>query len=345
MTKYNVIVIGAGPSGATAAYHLARGGAETLLIDSKKLPRFKACGGGVSKKLVDSLPVDVSCAVKGATFGIKLFNSNLTDPAEVRLKSPILMMDRALFDHQLVKAAEGAGTDVLDANRALHIQELDTGIELETEKGSFSCDHIILADGVNDPVGRKLGFRKNETIFALELELPNFPADPSSTYWGRMPINQGFAWVFPKQDRASVGILGMDSGAKLKEELHNWIKLWGYQGEIGQIHGHPIPLIDFTKTLQSDRALLVGDAAGLADPLTGEGIKFAIMSGRIAAETILSGQVPSYSRRIALEIYPYFAFSSMFRFFVYRWTDFFYKHGVANPLVQQAIVQIFDQVK
>ncbi len=343
--RYNTIVVGAGPSGSTAAYHLAKRRKKVLLLEAQKLPRFKACGGGVSQKLVDSLPVDVSAAVRGKTTSIRFFNDNRTDPVDVQLTNPILMMDRAIFDHQLVKAAEGVGAEVLDSSRVIGVREQDFSVTVKTEQGEFVAKHLILADGVHDPVGRKLGFSKNRFISAMEFELPNFPADQSFTYWGLMPVKKGFAWVFPRQDFASVGILGMDSGPRLREELDNWLELWGYEAEPGQIHGHPIPLVDFTRAIQTKNIFLVGDAAGLADPLTGEGIKFAIMSGRFAAEAILSGRPSSYSWKVRTNIYPYFVPTSLFRLFVYRWTDFVYKHGVTNPLVQKLIVETFDRVK
>jgi len=345
--RYNTIIVGAGPSGSTAAYYLAQKKKSTLLLEAKKLPRFKACGGGVSQNLVDSLPVgvDVSSAIRGTTNSVRFYDFELTNPVDVRLKDPILMTDRSQFDMLLVQAAVDKGAQLKEEVTVKYVFFDGNKYNVMTSAGRFEADHVIAADGVFSKLAQDMGLiEKPKVIFAVEAEVKGLNANPSATHWGRVNIDEGYAWVFPGEGCSSIGVLGMGKGDKLRAALDEWINLWGFKGEVGKIHGHPIPLIDYTRRLQLDRFFTVGDAAGLADSLTGEGIKFAIMSGRFAAEAILSGRPSSYSWKVRTNIYPYFAFGSVFRPIVWRWTDFIYKHGITNPFVQYVIKQAFDRV-
>jgi geranylgeranyl reductase family protein len=344
MNKYDAIVIGAGPGGSTAAYHLAKAGVRTLLLEKAKLPRFKACGGGISALLAETLPVDISSSIRATTNFIQFTYYGNADPVQVQLNCPLYLVNRPDFDDQLAQAAANSGAQLLEECSVSDVRKSLAEYAVQTDKGYFYADYVIAADGVHSAISRKLGFPKPRTIFALEAELPDFPANLGKTYWGLAPVNRGFAWVFPKSDLASVGILGEDTGRRLKEELKKWIDFWGYKGDIGQLHGHPIPLIDFSRPVQSGNFLTIGDAAGLADPLTGEGIKFAILSARLAAAAIIDKDPNDYSAKVLKQIYPKLVFSRLFKEYVYAFPKIAYLMGVKNPIVQQMIIRIFDSI-
>ena len=337
---YDAIVVGAGPAGAASAYYLAQAGLKVLLLEKNKLPRFKPCGGGISQKFLAGLPVDLSRAVKGRVTRIRyLFNNS--DPFEAGLDFELAVVDRREFDHALALAASAAGAELIDDLPANGIDQRDGRVRVLTEKGAFEARYLVGADGVYTKIGAWSGLVKRRRIgAALEVELSGLRHDHLAQIgFGR--VNEGYSWSFPKAGHYSVGIGGR-RGANLKCELDAWLDCLGYRGERNfKVHGHALPAAVIAATLHKGNILLVGDAAGLVNPLTGEGIRYAIQSGRIAAEAIAANQVEDYSRHIYKQIGYDLRFSYLIKNVFHAWPRFCYRYMVKNASASRTLSLAF----
>ncbi len=337
---YDAIVVGAGPAGAAAAYYLAKAGLKVLLLEKHKLPRFKPCGGGISQKFLASLPVDLSGSVKGRVTRIRyLFNNS--DPFETEMNFELAMVKRADFDRTLAEGAVAAGAELIDDLPVNGIDVRDGRIRVLTEKGAFESRYLVGADGVYTKIGEWSGLvRRRRSGAALEVELTGLHHDEVAQIgFGR--VNEGYSWSFPRSDHYSVGIGGR-RGGQLRRELDSWLDCLGYRGERNfKVHGHALPEALIAACLHKDNILLVGDAAGLVNPLTGEGIRYAIQSGKIAAEAIAEGRVDDYSRRIYKQIGYDLRFSYFIRSFFHAWPRFCYRYLVKNHAASRSLSLAF----
>jgi geranylgeranyl reductase family protein len=337
---YDVIVVGAGPAGATSAYELAGSGLKVLLLEKNSLPRFKPCGGGISLKFLASLPFDFSRAIKGYVSRLRYFYDN-GDPFEAEMDSRLAMVNRRDFDLTITSAAAAAGAEVLDGLEVSGIEEQADGIKIMTPRGAFKTKYLIGADGVYTKVGAWSGLvRKRRIGSALEVELTGLDhAQTALIGFGR--AQQGYSWSFPKADRYSVGIGGRHGG-NLRSELDRWLDCLGYRGDRQfKIYGHALPEAVVGARLQRNGIILAGDAAGLVNPLTGEGIRYAIQSGRIAASAIVSGQVGGYSRSIYEQIGSDLRVSYFIRTLFNAWPRFCYRYGVKNAAASRELAKAF----
>jgi len=295
--SYDAVVVGGGPAGATAAFHLASAGLRTAILEKEEPPRYKTCGGGVAHRAVERLPADISPAVEGVFRGAdcNLLDAGLHFPA--RRAGPVLYMTmRADLDQLLLEAAAGAGAEVVPRCRVTGVEEERGAVELSTTAGALSAGFLVGADGVHGDVARLAGFPDGRLLApALEYELrvsagvleafqvPRFD-------FGSVP--HGYAWVFPKRAHLSAGVVSMRRGpVNLHRCLLRYLEEVGVAGvESVERHGHLIPVRPRRGALARGRVLLAGDAAGLADPVTAEGITFAAWSGRLAAGAVISGE-------------------------------------------------------
>jgi geranylgeranyl reductase family protein len=313
--QYDVIVVGTGPAGATAAYGLARAGLRTLLLEKARLPRYKTCGGGITHKSVVALPFSVEPVIERTLRRVD-FSWRTTKPFVVESDEPLVyMVQRSRFDSYLTEQAVGAGATLMDETT---VQSLDVGdheVNICTSRGSFTADYVIGADGATGRVAKSIGLMPDRwALAALETE---FEVEPSTMdHWrdklgldlGELPATYG--WVFPKGDHLSVGVGGLpripDYGKRLKQydTKHTAARVPGVKREI-RTHGYLLPCRLPGAPVQKGRVLLVGDAAGLVEAFTGEGIYWAIRSGQIAAASIAKGQsVPDYQRQLDIALMP-----------------------------------------
>lgn len=359
-SKYDVIVCGAGPAGACAAYETASRGLRTLLIEKRTLPRYKTCGGGVPLTIGDELRDLVPDAFVEATvthlrhtwnFGDAHLAPLNPDPAEPPMS--LWMVQRSVFDNALTERAARAGADVRDGLAVRSAEpEGDTRVRLVTASGEmYSATHLVGADGANGIVARMADLRKTRMLaIALEAEIPHV--------WGRgheslrpevahleYAVKQGYGWVFPKANHLSVGAgtfgrrTAEGRGETSKEELANWIV--GYLSALGvpcpkeqiEFHGHPLPIWGGREPVEAwnGRVLLAGDAAGLVNPLFGDGISYACRSGALAGRAIADGQAASWTSLLAQEFGAgHDAALSLAKFF-YQFPTVCYKMGVKHP--------------
>ena len=361
---YDVVVVGAGPGGATAARFCAQAGLKTLLVEKERLPRYKPCGGCLSTKTVHLLGLDLSPVLENTIYRVK-FTYCLKEPFSIESKEPIaflVMRDR--FDHFLVKKALERGAQILEGERVEGVEERRNGIEVALANGKrFRCEYLIGADGAGSIVAKSLFLlpqKGDGKGIGLEMEIPfesavNFPKEDFHHVhleFGRTP--SGYGWIFPKREGLSVGIGGMfiDLGkTNLHQCLINFLNGLSYikKGETGKVTGHPLyPFYDEGQRVSQGRALLVGDAGCLIDPLTGEGIYYAIRSGILAADAILQskeqGILPSdlYQAAVRLSIFENLKWALLFARFVNRFNKLSYQTLKHYPELGNLYLQVLD---
>ncbi len=335
-TRYDVIVIGAGPGGATAAAELARNGLTTLMVERKPLPRHKACGGGLPMAVGDLIP-EIPAGVVEATVTWMRHTWNFQDAVLFPVNNPDSMPDITLwmvrrdrFDEHLAQRAINFGAELADGLHIRHIEAEGGRFRLVGENGwSATADYVVGADGANGITASSFGLRQKRQIgIAMEGELsynwdradhPDLRPEVLHLEYGR--VKHGYAWIFPKGDHLNVGAGRMRSttasssrtnleeahplGDQFKAVVEDYLNSLGIEGREGiRFYAHPLPIWNGPEPLEAadGHVLLVGDAAGLVDPLFGDGILNAIRSGFIAARLILNGSAAQYTQQIQREI-------------------------------------------
>jgi geranylgeranyl reductase family protein len=287
---------------------LACAGVSTAVFDKAHLPRYKTCGGGIlfrAAKLLQDF--NWRHAIERQACQVQL---NLLDGHKSFIVSrslPLVSMTmRDTFDHALVQDAANAGAMVYDKCAALQITEHGSHVDVQTERGAVRAQFIIGADGVRSMVAKAGGWPAlRRVIPALEWEVRVSPEDFARfSVMPRFDFDlpaHGYAWVFPKRDHLSIGVLTTrpDRG-NLNSDCTAYLERLGIKNTVDiQRHGYAIPLRPRPTGCARGRLLLTGDAAGLADPVTAEGITHAIASGQMAASAIVAGKSsPPAVRRI-----------------------------------------------
>jgi geranylgeranyl reductase family protein len=305
--RFDVLVVGAGPAGSATAIHLARGGARVLLADRAAFPRDKPCGGGVTGRALRQAPCDITPVVERTvhTFELRLhhrrsFRRTSTEPL-------ILMTQRRRLDAHLAEQAAAVGAIFRDNAR---VEQIEIGASCVTANVGgmpVTADYLVGADGANGIVARAAGLEAGIVRgIALEGNVPWQLLD-QDRYASTAVIevgapSGGYGWLFPKGDHANLGVGGWaGEGPHLREHLARLARAFSVDpGAITDAHGHRLPMRRVgASTPAGDRVLLVGDAAGLVDPLSGDGIYEAFASARLAAEAILAHGPTRYAETLA----------------------------------------------
>lgn len=312
---WDAVVIGAGPAGATAARRLSNAGASTLLLEKQALPRYKACGGGVPARtlqLLDDLNIAPVSEGHVDTIDISRFGQHQFRKTSDRPLAWMVMRDR--FDQHLTDLASDSGVTVRDSSPVQDISEASGRYELETPSGSVRARHIIAADGATGPTARWLNIDSAPTrsaAYEVEVAAPRTALDhwhqAANVDVGYRPW--GYGWVFPKNGKLSVGVVTAPKrGRSIRKQTDRYLSRLGLaDAKVIKVQGHPIRYRRSTREpVAKDRALLLGDAASLADEFTAEGIAYAVHSANLAAEAVLTADDPAanYTRSINREIQP-----------------------------------------
>src|SRR4030067_2234021 len=312
---YDCIIIGLGPAGSSAAYYLAKRGLAVLALDKERFPRHKPCGGCVSYKAEPLLPPDFKSIVNNSVNGA-VFSYKGKKKAEFRgSNGPVgYMVSREVCDAYQAKKAEEAGAKIKEGERLLDIADSQNGVIVFSSKGRYKGRYLIGADGANSSAAKRLGLAKERRLFiTINAEIKTGSADDFSDLVeidiGAIPY--GYGWVFPKNGSLDIGI------ASIKNESFNprkyffeFIKKRPYlkNVKIEKEYAFRLPTNPENSPLNiiGKSTMLAGDAAGLTDPLVGEGIYYALKSGRFAGEAVISlfnkdSDISNYKERISKE--------------------------------------------
>jgi len=299
--NYDVVIVGAGPSGSTLARLLASSGFSILLLEKEKFPRLKPCGGLISARALLELDFKVDEVTKEIYRKAKIFRPQ-GDFFELESHSPIAIgVSRAEFDNFLVEKAVGEGACFEDAQMVRRISVTSEKAEIVTSKGLEVASKIAVgADGVNGIVARiariRGSWQPSEVATGLVSEIKlgretvrEICPDPVVEFHfgiGRT----GYGWIFPKGEDLNIGVGGLLSEQKNTRELFNsFIQSSPRLRCLSRfcLRSHLLPIGGIDRHICADRTLLIGDAGGFVDPLSGEGIFYAILSAKEASRIII----------------------------------------------------------
>ena len=298
MKHFDVAIIGSGPSGASAAFHLAKKGLKTIIIEKEKLPRYKTCGGGFVFRGRNSLPFDISEIVEREFFTVDVYLGNSLHFKTERNEPTITMIMRDAFDNLLVEKAKELGVTLLEGNKLKSLEKNKDIIKLTTNQNEITANFIIAADGALSTTAKLAGWKEDtrKLIPALEYEVKvpekDFNRLKDIVRFDMDAIPYGYAWNFPKKNHLSIGVASTKrTKINLKDYYQNYLNTLNITTILEEKqHGFQIPISPRKDGFVQNRTFLIGDAAGFADPITAEGISNAIYSGLLAAEAISESQ-------------------------------------------------------
>ncbi|GAA3619358.1 geranylgeranyl reductase family protein [Kineosporia mesophila] len=295
---YDVVVVGAGPAGSSAAAAAARMGARTLIVDRAQFPRYKTCGGGligVSLAELAGFDVPVKQEIRRASFtadGEKAAGRS----SRGRLLS---LVDRSEFDAALLEHAVSLGAQVRSGVTVTAVTQDIDGALLSTSVGPIRARYVVGADGSASRIARHVGVTLGQVDLGLEYEL-RATEEHTRAWAGRIhmdwgPIPGSYGWVFPKGDTITVGVIARrGTSDEARSYLKDFVRKQGLDdAEVIHESGHLTRCRTTDSPLGQGRVLVAGDAAGLLEPWTREGISFALRSGRIAGECAAKAAGPT----------------------------------------------------
>jgi len=293
--SFDVVVIGGGPAGAAAAFTAAQSGLRTVVVDKSVFPRDKLCGGLFSGRartcFTDAFGADIDESIFQETSQVEFWYrreciGQLSDVP------PLFLTMRRDLDVGMLRRALAVGAVDLTGHRIAEIDLVKKQVTLGSGR-ILGWQVLIGADGVNSQVARSLfgSAYRTETIgFALEIEAP--PPQPGKGAPVRIDFaaaDGGYGWSFPKSRSTTIGIGGpFADNPDMRARMSEYLALFDLTPGQFALKGHFIPCGDFRKSPGRGAVLLCGDAAGLVDPVTGEGIAYAIQSGQFAGQSAIA---------------------------------------------------------
>jgi geranylgeranyl reductase family protein len=314
---YDVIVAGAGPAGSTAARECAARGLSVALVDRAAFPRDKPCGGGVLVRAARLLPFSIGPVVERTAYGVR-FSLRQRRAFSRRCSEPLAYQtQRSRFDTCLLDQAVQAGVRFFPRSPVEGVERREDAISVRAGGASFEGRALVVADGANGVAARLAGVVVRRRVgIAYEANVPI--SDDSGSSWSDMigldlgAPPGGYGWLFPRGDHVNVGVGGWPSEARtFRRRLEGLARVWRLNpARFCSEQGFALPVRSPSGPLVHGNVLLVGDAAGLLDPLTGEGIYAAIYSAQTAARHLDSyvrgraSDLEGYRRDLSAELLP-----------------------------------------
>jgi flavin-dependent dehydrogenase len=307
-SRHLIAIVGGGPAGALAASRLAAAGRDVSVFD-EKLAWEKPCGGGLTWKALQQYPF----LAEAGTLSKSVEHCELISPSgqrvRLRLQYPVAIFSRLALNGLILDRARSAGANVY-RERVTSIAGSAGDWRLSTPHGAHRASYLVIAAGARNP-------------FRRQFVPPISPDDLMATAGYFIPLHtslmqiqfltgiSGYIWVFPRPDHVSAGIagkMGETSTHTLRHTLEQWLDHNGFSREGATFYSHILPSLR-AQTMEAlqvsgDGWSLVGDSAGLVDPITGEGLSYALRSAELCAEALVAGQPQDYKQRLEEEVLP-----------------------------------------
>lgn len=355
----DAVIVGAGPAGSMTAYRLATAGLHVLLLDAAWFPRWKTCGGGITARAARLLPTEArdsfETELTGLRFSLRLGNA-VTRHAEAPL---IYGVRRCRFDARLVELAIEAGAIFRDGS-ALNGFEVDqTGVRVAAEQDVVRASVLVGADGANSRISRHLNSpRAFSHGGGLATEIPLDRIDPRLlddriALLDAGSLTRGYGWAFPKGPSVNVGVGGLDASIRhLRPYFNRLISPGGLVlikpgGPLAPA-GYRLPTLTSETRLTGERLLLVGDAAGLIEPFTGDGISYALASAKMAADAIVQAfetgawEFPGYAHRVRTDLADDFGHARSLASWFYAWPGLLHRMIPTQDHLWRGLCEVID---
>lgn len=357
-----VVVVGAGAAGATAAFHLAQRGKQVLLLDKGPFPRSKPCGGGMAASMQGLFPFDLRPAVDAVIEQVR-FTWCLGDPVTAVLPgdAPFWIVRRSVLDAYLVEQARAAGAVFQSGVAVQAMQRCGDHWQLQAiaaggEPLQLEARAVVVADGSGSQLAGRHGLGSSRPRFAdtVSVEVDCEVGEPSTARFEFGLVRHGFCWTFPRQGGYSIGVgtfIGRDQ-ADANAVLGQLLPSLGLSSDAGVRRAGQLRIWDGHHPLHGrgeNRGLVVvGDAGSLCDPFLAEGLRPALISGCHAAEAVAQwldgegGALAGYSNRMRLEWGDSMAWGKRMAQVFYRVPRVGYQLGIKRPTAPQRIAQILS---
>ncbi|WP_292371887.1 geranylgeranyl reductase family protein [Methanosarcina sp. UBA411] len=342
---YDLIIVGGGPSGASAGRTAGKRGLLTLLIEKENFPRYKPCGGALSSyglscldfKIPESVIERNISKVRVHFRGRFVEGTKETDLA--------VLISRKIFDTFLLEKARETGIEVHTGEKVLDLIEKEDWVEVRTTDNTYLGRFVLISEGSGGTLKYRVRPRDKKTEYGLGLvsEIPDKDETIRSRFPGTINVHFGIAqggygWIFPHAGYYSAGIVGTAQYlGHPKKVLLDFLEENGLSGDF-PVRSHIIPKGGIKGKTLSSRLLLSGDAAGFVDAFTGEGISYAIRSGQLAAETVANlvmyslklSSLKAYESACRQEFGSYLASSLKMEKIMHRFPEISFKLAVSN---------------
>ena len=363
--NFDVIISGAGPSGSLLGYLLSKKNINTLILEKEVFPRYKVCAGGIQWKALQLLPYDIKEITEKKIYGI-YFSRKLKDIFYKKYSEPLIYtFERTKLDDFMAKKAIDCGCSINFAEKVSNFEISKNEVKVFTKKNIYFSKILVAADGAGSIVYKKLNKDTSlQKIIGYEIEMPltpesSYPLYDESVVLDFGGIKKGYFWIFPKKHILSIGGGGPVGDALNIKKYLKWF-LQNYPGSfnknfsgVGQDYlsnqkpnAHFIPVRSKKTFLCDYRVLSVGDAAGLGDGFTGEGIHNAFLSSLIASQSInnafldLNFNFSDYYEKIGKDIYTNIKYSQFISKIFFSSPHFYYKLIKSNDALFNSCAKI-----